>query len=181
MPPVLRVGARDLVVVAGLPGSGKSRLLRRIRVRGRFRTLDPEQVAAATERALAPLPCRVPYRVYRPLVHAGHWLRVVACSAGSSGTLLVHATGTRPAQLALVGLLSWLTRRPRRYVWLDVPPEVAYASTHLRGRPHRRGEFARHVRRAARTSLATRLDVIVVDRAWVDAGPLLVVGAGEQA
>lgn len=181
VPPVLRVGARDLVVVAGLPGSGKSRLLRRIRACGRFRAVDPEQVAGVTERALATLAVRVPYRVYRPLVHTAHWLRVVAFALGSRDVVLVHATGTRPSQLALVRVLSWLTRRPRRYVWLDVPPEVAYASTHLRGRPHRPDEFARHVRRATRTSLAARPDAVVVDRAWVDAAPLLVVGPRERA
>jgi hypothetical protein len=83
--PVLHIGARDLVVVAGLPGAGKSTLLHRVRIHGRARVLDPEQVADAVARAVGPLPWDVPYRAYRPLVHIVHWARFVAWGLAGSG------------------------------------------------------------------------------------------------
>jgi hypothetical protein len=178
--PVLHIGARDLVVVAGLPGAGKSTLLHRVRIHGRARVLDPEQVADAVARAVGPLPWDVPYRAYRPLVHIVHWARFVAWGLAGSGAVLVHMTGTRGWQLTMVRALAVLGRRRHRYLWLDVEPSVAYASTHVRGRPHRPEEFARYVRRAAREPLTVRGEVTVVDREWVDASPYVVVGAPER-
>lgn len=165
--PALCVGARELVVVAGLPGSGKTTLLRRLRAPGQARALDPEQVASRIARVSAGLP----YRAYRPLVHALHWARVVGLGVTAPGVLLVHATGTRRWQRALLAALALLTRRPHRYVWLEVDPAIAYASTHERGRPHGPREFARHVRRLP----SGPVDGVVVDRAWVNAGPHLVI------
>ena len=69
-PPVDR---RVLVLIGGLPGSGKTRLLGRLLAPpAAARGLDSEQVAAALHR----WGLRLPYRVLRSLVHLVHRLRV---------------------------------------------------------------------------------------------------------
>ena len=63
----LRFGARDLVVVTGLPGSGKSTLMRRAVTGAR---VDSQDTRDRWDRRMAPL---LPYAVYRPLVRLAHY------------------------------------------------------------------------------------------------------------
>ncbi|WP_320109493.1 hypothetical protein [Amycolatopsis mediterranei] len=76
-PTVIELGPRDLLVVAGLPGAGKTTMLRHA-VAG-LPVLDSDQVRA---RLGAVVPSVVPYRCYRPVVHAWHRLRIVGCALG---------------------------------------------------------------------------------------------------
>lgn len=136
----LRYPAGDIVVVSGLPGSGKSTLMRRTRPVARVLLIDSQYVRERWARRLG---SRLPYQLYRPLVRIDHYARLRrAVRAG--GSLVVHDCGTLP------WVRWWLTRQARRYgrgvhvVVLDVPAEVARARQEARGRAVSRYAFARH-------------------------------------
>lgn len=136
--------AGDVVVVSGLPGSGKSTLIRRA-ARG-VRTIDSQDVR---ERWDGRMPGWLPYALYRPLVRIAHYagLRKVLRSGES---VVVHDCGTQ------TWVRRWLAREARRrgrglrLVLLDVTPEVARDGQRERGRGVSGYAFARH-RRAVGT------------------------------
>ncbi|GAB2614269.1 AAA family ATPase [Streptomyces capparidis] len=147
----LRYPAGDLVVVSGLPGSGKSTLMRRAvgRGPGAARCVDSQDVRERFERRM---PHWLPYAVYRPVVRIAHYYGLLrAVRTGRS--LVVHDCGS------LVWVRRWLARAARRrgrgmhLLVLDVPPEVAADGQRTRGRRVSGYAFARH-RRAARRLVA---------------------------
>ena len=73
---VLRLPQAALLVVAGVPGAGKTTLLSRIDAPGSL-VLDPEPIRPGSSR-LGP----GPYRLWRPLVHAEHVLRILVALPG---------------------------------------------------------------------------------------------------
>jgi hypothetical protein len=95
-PAVLRLPPAALLVVAGVPWAGKTTLLSRVEAPGSL-VLDPEPLRDRFARVLAP----VPYRLWRPLVHAEHFLRVLPALPARRG-LIAHDTGT-PAGAASEG------------------------------------------------------------------------------
>ncbi|WP_433545560.1 AAA family ATPase [Streptomyces sp. CA-294286] len=128
----------DVVVVSGLPGSGKSTLIRRAATG--VRTIDSQDVR---ERWAERVPDRLPYALYRPLVRLAHYagLRSVLRSGAS---VVVHDCGTQ------AWVRRWLAREARRrgrglrLVLLDVAPEVARDGQRERGRGVSGYAFARH-------------------------------------
>jgi hypothetical protein len=144
-PTVIELGRRDLLVVAGMPGAGKTTMLRR--AAGALPVLDSDQVRV---RLADLLPAAVPYRWYRPLVHLCHRTRIVARAAGSRGPLVVHEPATRASTRRWLAAVAAVTGRPARLLWLDVTAEEALAGQHSRGRLVRARSFARHAARAAR-------------------------------
>ncbi len=74
-PTIIELGRQDLLVVAGLPGAGKTTMLRH--AAGALPVLDSDEVR---ERLTAVLPKSTPYRCYRPFVHA--WLRAARPARG---------------------------------------------------------------------------------------------------
>ena len=88
------VRPRSLVVLAGLPGAGKSTLLAAADTDGAPAVvLDSDQVRTALRGFF---PEALPYRLYRPLVHLVHRLRIVWFAITANGLLLVHEPSTRP-------------------------------------------------------------------------------------
>src|SRR5215216_1996980 len=74
------------VVVAGIPGAGKTTFIAWTVRPGDARVLDSAQVR---RRLRARLGRRVPYALYRPLVHALHLLRVWRALGGGE-PVVVH-------------------------------------------------------------------------------------------
>jgi hypothetical protein len=171
----------SLVLLAGLPGAGKSVLLGRLYpVRGDetepvvadgVRVIDSRQARNWWGRFLGPIPPRL--RI--PLVHLTHVWRIArALVRGHS--VLAHTRGTWPHVLYGFG---WLARRRGaglHLILLDVPPQVARAGQYARGRTVTATAFARHRRRwrvlvaRARTGdLPPAVSVTVLDRPAADA------------
>ncbi|MFI5606456.1 AAA family ATPase [Amycolatopsis sp. NPDC051903] len=140
---VIELGRRDLLVVAGLPGAGKTTMLRR--AAGPVRVLDSDQVR---QRLDAIVPAAVPYRLYRPVVHLCHRARIVLSAALRRGPLVVHEPATRSSTRRWLTAVAAGTRRPARLLWLDATAEQALAGQHSRARVVRSRSFARHVARA---------------------------------
>ncbi|MFF2350747.1 AAA family ATPase [Kitasatospora sp. NPDC058115] len=141
-PAALHYPADDLLVVSGLPGSGKSTLMRRC---VSARLVDSQLVR---EEYAARLPAWLPYAVYRPLVRIAHYRRLRrAVLAG--GPLAVHDCGAVPY------VRQWLVRMAERQgrrvhlVLLDASAEEARDGQRARGQAVSAYAFARH-REAAR-------------------------------
>lgn len=141
----LRYAAGDLLVVSGLPGSGKSTLIRRVVVGrdaqgGPVLRVDSQDARDRWERRVPPW---LGYPVYRPLVRLTHYAGLRR-AVRSGHSVVVHDCGTVP------WVRRWLARRARRrgvalhLVLLDVPPRVALAGQAARGREVSSYAFGRH-------------------------------------
>jgi predicted kinase len=159
-PAVLRLPPAALLVVAGVPGAGKTTLLRRVDAPGSL-VLDPEPIRARLERRLGPLP----YRLWRPLVHAEHVARVLLALPGGSG-LIVHDTGTRRWRRRLLAGLARRFGRSGHLLLLDVSAEAAREGQRRRRRALGPAAFAAHWHRWRRL------------RAELPAGPVAAGAAG---
>lgn len=138
----------DLVVVSGLPGGGKSTLMRQAVTGPRVDSQDTR------DRWTDRMPRRLPYAVYRPLVRLAHYagLRSLLRSGES---VVVHDCGTQ------AWVRRWLAREAARrgatlhLLLLDVPPDTALRGQRERGRGVSRYAFARHRRTVGRLVAAT--------------------------
>lgn len=146
----LRFPAGDRVVVSGLPGSGKSTLIRRVvALQDTVRRIDSQDVR---ERGEALVPRWLPYGVYRPLVRLAHYALLRGALA-SGVSVVVHDCGSQ------TWVRNWLARDARRrgralhLLLLDVPPETALRGQAERGRQVSDYAFMRH-RRAVRRLVA---------------------------
>lgn len=143
----MRVGRRSLVVLAGVPGAGKTTALAKLRADADVAVLDSEQVRGRLRHLV---PARLPYRWYRPLVHVLHRSRIAWSCLSRSGPVLAHEPATRATTRGLLLLVAVLTRRQRVLVWLHADPREALAGQRVRGRLIRPRSFLRHARRAER-------------------------------
>ena len=142
---------RVLVVIGGLPGAGKTRLLARLleHAPAEVEGLDSEQVAAR----LHDVGLRLPYRLLRPVVHVLHRARVHRVLRGRRPVVVLTDPFTSARRRGSVIRSARRAGREIRLVLVDVAPAEA-----LRGQAERRRglgprAMARHVRRW-RTALA---------------------------
>ncbi|MEV1063756.1 AAA family ATPase [Streptomyces sp. NPDC050263] len=139
----LLFGPRDLVVVTGLPGSGKSTLMKRAVKGARIDSQDTR------DRWDARAPRFLPYALYRPLVRLAHYAGLRRALRGGQG-VVVHDCGTQ------AWVRDWLAREARRrggtlhLILLDVGADQALEGQRERGRGVSRYAFLRHRRAAAR-------------------------------
>jgi predicted kinase len=142
----LRFGPRDLVVVTGLPGSGKSTLMRRAVAGGDGVRVDSQDTRDRWDARMSGF---LPYAVYRPLVRLAHYAGLHRALRSASGAV-VHDCGTQ------TWVRGWLARAAGRrggalhLVFLDVSPDTALDGQRERGRGVSRYAFLRHRRAAAR-------------------------------
>jgi len=142
-PHALLFGPRDLVVVTGLPGSGKSTLMTRA-VKGL--RIDSQDTR---DRWDARAPGLLPYALYRPLVRVAHFAGLRRALRSGEG-VVVHDCGTQ------AWVRDWLAREARRrggtlhLLLLDVTPGMALEGQRERGRGVSRYAFLRHRTAAAR-------------------------------
>jgi len=136
---MLARGSRDVVVVAGLPGAGKTTL-----TAAEPRALDSDRVRAAWEPRLR----RLPYPLWRPLVHAWHWLVLWRGLGRPDGVVVVRPFTSGWMRRAVL-------RRARRHhsavhlVVVAATPAQARAGQVARGRAVGERAMARHERRWA--------------------------------
>jgi predicted kinase len=134
------------VFVGGIPGAGKTTFLARVVRPGDAVVLDSADVR---RRLRARLGRRVPYGLYRPLVHLVHLLWVWRALA-DPGPVVVHDCATRgPLRRLLRRRAAW-SGRPVCLLLLDVDPAVARGGQDARGRRVRTRAMRRHERRWAR-------------------------------
>jgi predicted kinase len=142
-PHALLFGPKDLVAITGLPGSGKSTLMRRT-VKGL--RIDSQDTR---DRWDARMPRFLPYAIYRPLVRLAHYAGLRRALRSGEG-VVVHDCGTQ------AWVRGWLAREARRrggtlhLLLLDVTPDTALAGQRERGRGVSRYAFQRHRGAAAR-------------------------------
>lgn len=130
-----------LVVVGGVPGSGKSTALRGHIGAGGVIVLDPDRIRRFVR--------------WRPLVHALHQGTVWAVTAigpdvlAATGTtaVLVQDTATRPRRRESYLRLARRRRWQVRLLLIDVPREAALAGQVERGRMLGAAAFQRHWQR----------------------------------
>lgn len=131
--------SRCLVVVAGLPGAGKTTLVRRWAAAPGVVALDAEDVAAG----LAALP----YRVVRPLVHALHLLRLLAVLATPADRVLTSDPLTSDRRRRWFRFVAAVTGRRLVVVLVHVSPWDARDGQRRRGRVLSESRTARHEQR----------------------------------
>ncbi|MFG2971431.1 AAA family ATPase [Streptomyces sp. NPDC048331] len=134
----LGFAAGDIVVVSGLPGGGKSTLIKRAAAEGG--AVDSQDTRERWERRM---PGALPYAVYRPLVRAAHYWGLWRILR-SGASVVVHDCGT---QSWVRGLLAAAARRRGRalhLLLLDSSPEEALSGQAARGRGVSAYAFARH-------------------------------------
>ncbi|OQD56613.1 ATP-binding protein [Streptomyces phaeoluteigriseus] len=165
----LLFGPRDLVVVTGLPGSGKSTLMKRAVTGTRIDSQDTR------DRWDARVPRALPYALYRPLVRLAHYAGLRRALRSGEG-VVVHDCGTQ------AWVRAWLAREARRrggtlhMVLLDVTVDTALEGQRERGRGVSRYAFRRHRRAAShllRAAEKGRLpkgcgSTVLLDRAAAD-------------
>ncbi|MFD8722651.1 AAA family ATPase [Streptomyces sp. NPDC059629] len=165
----LLFGPRDLVVVTGLPGSGKSTLMHRT-VQGI--RVDSQDTRDRWDGRLARF---LPYAVYRPLVRLAHYAGLHRALRTGEG-VVVHDCGTQ------AWVRDWLAREAQRrggtlhLLLLDVTPGTALDGQRERGRGVSRYAFLRHRRAAGRLLRAVEKgelpegigSAVLLDRAAAD-------------
>ncbi|WP_042285250.1 AAA family ATPase [Nocardiopsis alba] len=150
---------RSLVLVTGVPGAGKSTLLKRLfGLRGdedrTVLTADGVRVIDSLQSRyrLRSMLARVPYLLWRWVVHVLHLVRVVAALRG--GPVVVHECGTRRSVRVLLALLCRLRRYELHVLMIDATPQEAWRGQNSRGRRVTERSHRTHSRRWRRLRAA---------------------------
>jgi predicted kinase len=118
--------ADAVVVVAGVPGAGKTTLIRRAVDRDGARVVDTDD-----------------HRRGR-LAYVRHYVRIVLAIAARRPAV-IHSRGTHPAARRTIAVLAALRGRPAHLVLLDAGRDEAEAGQRARGRTVDASEMDRQV------------------------------------
>ena len=125
----------DLVLVGGVPGAGKTTAIAMVATQvPEVFPLDPDAIRRPLRRWL---PERVPYRLYRPVVHTAHTLRVawhLVAGPVPGRRLVVHDPATRPRRRRLFARLARLRGWEPALLLVDVSRRSAEEGQVRRGR-----------------------------------------------
>jgi AAA domain len=143
-----------VVVVAGVPGAGKTTLIRRAVDREVARVVDTDDRRESGGRRL---------------LYLGHYARIAAAIAGRRPAV-IHSRGTHPLARRAIAALAALRGRPAHLVLLDAGRGEAEAGQRARGRTVAPAEMDRQLARwrrlmARRPAGEGWASVIVLDRA----------------
>jgi predicted kinase len=146
--------ANAVVVVAGVPGAGKTTLIRRAVDRDLASVVDTDDRREAGGRRL---------------LYARHYARIAAAVAGRRPAV-IHSRGTHPAARRAIAALAALWGRPAHLVMLDAARGEAEAGQRARGRTVAADEMDRQLARwrrlmARRPAHEGWASVTVLDRA----------------
>lgn len=156
----------DIVVVSGLPGGGKSTLIKRAVEGGGIDSQD------ARERWEHRMPPALPYAVYRPLVRVAHYWGLWR-TLRSGASAVVHDCGTQTWVRGLLAAAARHRGRALHLVLLDTTPQEALSGQAARGRGVSAYAFARHqgaVARLIRDAEAGRLPAGCASATLLDRG-----------
>lgn len=153
----------DVVIVAGMPGAGKTTL-----TRAEPRALDSDALRERLRTRLGLLP----YTLWRPLVHGWHWLAIWRAAGRPEGVVLVRPFST-PWLRRLVLRRALRHHRAVHLVLVEVTPRQARAGQRERGRVIRERAMRRHERRWADADLAGEPWTTVTRLRRGDAAPVL--------
>lgn len=115
----LRFSPLAVVVVAGVPGAGKSTLIRRAAPEG-TRVIDTDDARASGRGGRG--------------LYVRHYVRIARAILVSRGAVVVHTRGTRAPSRWIFRGLAFVRARPAHLVLLDASREVADAGQRARGR-----------------------------------------------
>lgn len=134
-----------LVLLAGIPGAGKTETLRSIRsVDPHVRISDPEVLRTW----LSTHTPWLPYPLARPFVHTiAHVVALYKVLRRGAGPLIVHDPGTRRWSRRTLLWLALLRGYSPAAVFVDVSREDALSGQQKRGRVVRHRAFDRHWQR----------------------------------
>jgi predicted kinase len=143
-----------VVVVAGVPGAGKTTLIRRAVDRDVARVVDTDDRREAGRRRL---------------LYPGHYARIVAAVAGRR-PVVIHSRGTHPAARRAIAALAAVCGRPAHLVMLDAARGEAESGQRARGRTVARAGVDRQLARWRRLMVRRPAhegwtSVVVLDRA----------------
>ena len=169
---LLRYPADAVVIVSGLPGSGKSTLVNRWSAD--VAVVDPRAVHLACEAVMPPW---LPYAVYRPWARLEH-VRSLRAAVRAGGPLLVHDCGSRRWMRRWLARSCGATGRAVHLVLLDVGVAQALAGQEARGRWASRRVFDRHRRGLGLLLAALPSGGGTGDAAVVRRGEIAVAGGG---
>lgn len=138
------------VLVAGLPGAGKSTLVARAADPADARVLDSDPLRRRFAARLDPLP----YWLWRPLVHVTHYALAYR-ALRRPGPVVVAEPGTRTLGRRLFAAVARAGGHTVHLLAVDASPDEASSGQRARGRRLGRRSLARHARRwaAARSVL----------------------------
>ncbi|WP_239476606.1 TGBp1 family protein [Nocardia arizonensis] len=177
----LRYPATAALVVAGVPGAGKSTALSKFfgarpedenpsAANGAL-VLDSHQARNRWRHRLG----RLPYPLWRPVVHVVHYAAVKTALRDTRGPVVIHDCATFGWVRTMIGRWAAGCGREVHLVMLDVPATDAMAGQRARGRRVNGVSFRLHVRRWRRLMGSparlgpTPVSVVLVDRPAVNA------------
>jgi predicted kinase len=132
------------ILVAGLPGAGKSTLVARAADAAAATVLDTDPLRARWAARLSPLP----YLLWRPLMHATHYALAYR-ALRRPGPVVVAEPGTRALGRLLFAAAARAGGHSVHLLAVDASPVEARAGQRARGRRIGRRSLGRHARRWA--------------------------------